>query len=205
MVKSIDLSKDVSAAALLKAFRTHFLPDVDHVARNFDQFNTNFDYTYRRRNVRLTFVIALIVALVGGLSLERLWLNASRMDPASATAYAEQVLALSKEIGQDSVHADSLTAAQLNLLRQAAQRLVPDSTTVNVASSVYYFMEPRQFEAVWSGGFLSVVRYLLGCMLTALLVTFGAPFWNDIASALLRLQRGLSATAQSAAKEASNG
>jgi len=43
---------------------------------------------------------------------------------------------------------------------------------------------------IWSSDFWSDIYYVLGCFLTAILVTFGAPFWNDIASALLRLQKG---------------
>ncbi len=32
--------------------------------------------------------------------------------------------------------------------------------------------------------------YLLGCLLTALLIGFGAPFWNDLTGAVLRVYKG---------------
>jgi hypothetical protein len=34
-----------------------------------------------------------------------------------------------------------------------------------------------------------VFAYVTGCFITALLLSFGAPFWNDLAKSLLRLQQ----------------
>ena len=35
--------------------------------------------------------------------------------------------------------------------------------------------------------------YLFGCVITAILICFGAPFWNDLAKSLLRIGKGGSA------------
>jgi hypothetical protein len=58
----------------------------------------------------------------------------------------------------------------------------------NVAS-VDYALDPG---AVWTSiadGRLTSLRFLFGCLISAVLITFGAPFWNDVSSSLLRLAR----------------
>jgi hypothetical protein len=42
---------------------------------------------------------------------------------------------------------------------------------------------------IWNDGLLAIIRHLFSCLVTALLLSFGAPFWNDLASSLLQFQR----------------
>ncbi len=37
---------------------------------------------------------------------------------------------------------------------------------------------------------IALLRYLFECLVTALLICFGAPLWNDIVTYLFRLQKG---------------
>jgi hypothetical protein len=191
----------IDAAAMLKAFRVRFLPDVDRAANNFEQFEKNFDYTYRRMNVRLTFSLALLVAIVGNLSIERLWTKATSMDPETAAAYAENVLQLSQEVARLSGPGDSVAAARVAIAKSLVGRLAPDTVTTASPARLWDIVDTKSLAATWSGGFWSVLGYLLGCLLTAVLVTFGAPIWNDLASALLRLQKSAKSSPAPAAKE----
>jgi hypothetical protein len=50
-----------------------------------------------------------------------------------------------------------------------------------------------------------IISYLFWCIMTTIFLTFGAPFWNDIASALLRIQKGKNSAKDSSQKEVNNG
>ena len=39
-------------------------------------------------------------------------------------------------------------------------------------------------------GWIAASRYIFGCLLTALLISFGAPLWNDLAGVFGVLKRG---------------
>ncbi len=180
----------LDASAMLKAFRTRFLPDVDHAADNFAQFQANFDYTYRRRNIRLTCTLAFLVAVLCDLPIGTLWDNAARLDPQTAAKYAESVIQLSQEKPGKTGTGDSSVSAQVEMAKKIAQHMVPDTSATGGDRWMSDLVRLKGVGRIWSSDVWSDIYYVLGCFLTAILVTFGAPFWNDIASALLRLQKG---------------
>jgi hypothetical protein len=59
----------------------------------------------------------------------------------------------------------------------------------DVALSVDYFLDPAVLWRRLTDRQTVAPRFLFGCMLTAILITFGAPFWNDLSSTLLRIAR----------------
>ena len=64
----------------------------------------------------------------------------------------------------------------------------PIATCENVAS-VDYLLDPTAVWASIADGRLTSLRFLFGCLISAVLITFGAPFWNDVSSSLLRAAR----------------
>lgn len=155
---SVALPPTLDAAALLSDFRERFLPQVTQAERTFAQLQRNFDFSYRRRNTLITFVLALTLSITANLPIGQLYRNAARMTPDQAVAVAE---------GARNEPALG-SAAEQSWLGDIGGRL------------------RATWERIRSGGPL----YLLECLITALLIAFGAPLWNDLAGTLLRLQRG---------------
>jgi hypothetical protein len=161
-----------SPQALLLAFRQRFLPHVDSVAEGYDQLERNFEYAYRRRNLRQTFVMGLLIALAFNLPLQRLWRDAAALSPQQAVELAEKAKAL-----YDFTQTEPKAA---ELLKKSL-----DASVVPVGSASY---RPVLGDILAQGAW-PTLRYLFGCLLTALLVSFGAPFWNDILGKVSRLQK----------------
>jgi hypothetical protein len=92
---------EIDAAKMLISFREKFLPHVNAAERNFAQLNTNFEHINRRRNLRLTFLLSLVMILPLDFSLTTLFKNARRMSPQEAMALAQTATGMyQKFIGQ---------------------------------------------------------------------------------------------------------
>ncbi|MCG6963483.1 MAG: hypothetical protein LJE95_09475, partial [Acidobacteria bacterium] len=166
-------------------------PHVVSLEEGSEQLERNFTYAYRRRNLRQTFTIAALMAVVFNLPFGRLYEQAAAMPPEAALAAAEAATtqweqATAAEAARPEEEQQELAAQAQALVQRALEVLETSQAPVN------YILDWKQVQELvrqpWQG-----LRYLFGCLITALLVTFGAPFLNDLASLLLRLQRGTTA------------
>jgi hypothetical protein len=191
---------DVSAT--LTAFRARFLPHVDAAVKGFPQLMRQFDFTYRRRNLRQTFLLGLLVAFLGGFPIGVLYQRASRMTPDEARALAQAATSLADSVAlraQATVAPDSTnpgaTVTSPDSLTQASQQLdqaLRDARTAltlvqsDASGDALSLSSLRRFvEMPWP----KKGEYLFGCLVTALLLSFGAPFWNDLTKSLMTIQQ----------------
>lgn len=70
-----------------------------------------------------------------------------------------------------------------------AERIESGDDAAAAESALNYVVDADVLRQVWANGWAARMHYLAGCLLTALLISFGAPFWNDLSKALLRLKR----------------
>lgn len=121
---------DFDPAALERDFRRRFLPHVERVRELHPRIAQNLEYAYRRRNLRQTVVLGLLLAVLANLPLGRLYRAAAGVDGSLAEPFLLPLASL-REAGPEGI-----------------------------------------------------LAYLAGCILTAILLTFGAPFWHDLAGAV---------------------
>ncbi len=227
------------AEQILTAFRREFLSHVDDAAAQFPQFESNFEYTYKRRNLRQTFIIAFLTACVGHLSFQEIYHNASQMPPQQAIALANDAMALADKVLAPNTnnvpHTDSVvntngvaltnrvtggSGAPANNLantpsnqgigetgntnatnhpadsaeyKAAIDKMHEAGRALNKVSKTDFFAGSMSFKEI-PGKIIQVIKEMtlpqfLGCLISALLVSFGAPFWNDLASYLLNAQK----------------
>lgn len=221
---------DWNPAVLCQALRRRFLGHLDEVERDYPQVLRNFEFEYRRRNLRLSFLIAFVVALAFDQPFQEIWRSAESLSLTEATAAAERAAALyalvapeaaeppeqsSSGAGRSSAEgAEAPTATEPpsppepatppptaaetgTAAAQAAEERVAELHRIldavlkevdsqgDVATPFASFLEEIQ---KGDGGHL--LMYLLGCLLTAILLSFGAPFWNDLLKLLPTVQRG---------------
>jgi hypothetical protein len=192
---------NLDAARVHEAFRREFFPQFETIARHYDQFLQNFGYQYRRRNLRQTFTLAFVVTVVLNLPFEQVYLRATALTPEQAVALAERAQRLYTESQQ--VRAGTTASEEQKRLQALARealavanraRVTCTSSTDAVPSEAPITCEnaavdPAVVWATLSDGRLLSLRFLMGCLISAVLITFGAPFWNDVSSSLLRAAR----------------
>ena len=184
------------AKALLRALRQRFLPSVVQTEANFTQLSKNFEYTYRRRNLRQTFTFGFALALLFQLPADRLYQRASQVPLDQAISAAEQARAI---YAQEAAR-DTAAARRLPELERLADSLRRVLITANRPRSLGDRMDMTRLQGEFAD-FRSGSVYLLGCLLTSLLISFGAPFWNDLSGALLRVAKGSSIPVEQVKKE----
>jgi hypothetical protein len=185
---SIVPTQVVEAQAMLIAFRSEFLSHIEKVEKNYGQLMQNFDHLYERRNVRQTFLIALIVAVFFNLPVDRLWDAASKLSSEEAVTMAEQYTTMYER----SLNDEREGTVEMNTLADSAQAVLTDALSAikkteqgrDTELTTIFTMERE-----WNLFSWAALLYFLHCLLTSLLISFGAPFWNDLASALLRVQK----------------
>lgn len=186
----------LDAKQLLTAFRKKFLSYVENANQNFSKFEKNFEYTYTRANRRQTFIIAILITIIFNLPIDLLYRNAQQVDSEAAIKFAETTL----EIYQ--------TQKDTILIKEdveMAKEIMRNTLTLQKAKqNTKYLINFAAIPDPLAGDFKFFI-YLLYCLITAVLITFGAPFWNDIASALLRLQKGKSSEKSSPSTEVDHG
>lgn len=179
--------EDFDASAVRTALQDAFLPQLRRVRETIPQLAGNVEYAWRRRNLRQTAVIALLAAFVFDLPIDRLYRTAAALSPAEAVAVAEQALTLHDRSALAGAPSDTLLASADSLLRAAL-------AATGQREGANFVVDASRIRALFAGDVgQDVTRagsYLLGCLISALLVSFGAPFWHDLTRALLRLQRG---------------
>jgi len=184
----------MDVTAMHAAFRARFLPHVDQAVQRYPQLNANFEYSYARRNTRQTFFIAFLVILLFDYPIDRLYDAARHRDDAGTLALTQQMLGVYERM-TDSASRDpqireywsTLLKTQDTLLRS---RIVEEGEDVVIPRLTILDRFVGDDEAAPRKQTGSIWGFLLGCIVTTLLVSFGAPVWNDIASSLLRLQKG---------------
>lgn len=185
-------SPALDAQGLLTAFRRRFLPHVLDAERDFPQLAKNFEHSYRRRNLRHSFTIAFVVAMLFNLPFQELWQAAGRLSDTDFAATSEKALTLFER--SQNLPSASEYEKERNQLREAAKQLVGDLTDRCELQKGGGFsnFRMRWIGAVWKQleAFTDKLFYILGCLFSAVLVSFGAPFWNDVAGAIFRAQHG---------------
>jgi hypothetical protein len=189
-------AKQIDANQLLLSFKKRFLPYVQDAKERFSQLGNNFNYSYSRANRRLTFIIALLITILFNLRIDVLYKNAQQVDPTEAIKFAETTLEIYNNKKDSLLIEENLKSARE--LIDNALRLQTDRQNTK------YLIDFSSIPNPFAGDF-TFFLYLLYSFLTALFITFGAPFWNDIASALLRLQKGKKSANGSASTGENNG
>ena len=181
------------AARALQVFRERFMPHVLDAQRRFGRLGELFDYQYKRRNTALTFAFGAVIAFLLGFPVQDVYRRAAAMSPEQAMALASSAQALYRQMAETTTaavggrpaaepRASDMTLrrlrGQLDTLLVLLNRRATSQTGGQDSLSVGY----PQFRAIpdWKGRFW----YAFGCLVTALLISFGAPFWNDLLGAL---------------------
>ena len=180
--------KIIKASDLLASFQEKFLPHIQEAADNFAQYQKNFEFTYKRRNLRQTFIIALTLSLFFQLNVGRLYQKAASMSPKEALALAEGYVQLYEHMDKEKVSSfeemeKKIEEIKLQLLKDFGTQIKQDSIQdILVRWEYVKSMDPIPI--------IALLRYLFECLVTALLICFGAPLWNDIVTYFFRLQKG---------------
>src|SRR5205085_3518856 len=76
---------------ILTEFRLKYSPQTVRVEEHFDQLMENYEYSYRRRNLRQTFVLALMLALWCDFAFDSLYARAASTTRPAAFSTAENI------------------------------------------------------------------------------------------------------------------
>lgn len=204
---------DLDARRLLEGFYLEFFPDRLKVDREFGQIQHNFDHVYHRRNLLLSFVFGLLLAIVLCFPFDALYRQAATLSPQEAQALAATMIEYSEvrdgprseargqgatdsEPSQEAGatpngEADGADGADAELRdRFEASRQQIDKLLTTVAGDQAGIYEPTLShlpELLHHP--TGIPWYLFNCLITALLISFGAPFWHRLSSALLRIRQ----------------
>ncbi len=190
------------AKELCDSFQERFLPHVSDAKANFPQFEKNFEYAYRRKNLKQTIFIALLISLAFDFSVARIWNRAQRMSAKEAASLAETYLTMSDKVSKE-MEAEASGKGQIDMMNKLAEvkTLVTDYakelSSLDKKSQDASFMQLKKLHEVAAGTpifswkwITAWIKYLFLCLLTALLIGVGAPVWNDLVKLLLGLQQG---------------
>ena len=168
-----------------------------------NQLVNNFDYTYSRRNLRITFIIALIITFFFNLPIQNIYEKQSSLTTSQLTDLTEKIVSINNNLKQlseegtknkDGNNVETIDESLVTTNNDSINIEVEyDSliTKINrlVSEDVYKaqlveFVTNLKFESF--GKFL---LYFFGCILTSILICFGAPFWNEILGALTSMKK----------------
>jgi hypothetical protein len=129
------------------------------------------------------------------------------MTPEDAVVLAERMAELYSQqqqvLGLDTATVRDTTLVTRERLEEALRQTVSAYREANVGAAARFNGVAMFLDRP---GFWSKVLYVVGCLLTALLVSFGAPFWNDLVGTLLRFkQRSASSASPSPASQPAGG
>ena len=195
--------KPFDALELLTEFRLKYSPQIVRVEQHYDQLMENYEYAYRRRNLRQSFVLALLLALWCDFAFDAIYSRAAASTEQEAHAAAERAIQLYAAQQPAVASASSAKVANPGSVQSGA---TPSSSSTSGTQPVQisYLPQTRLRNALKEIGSVfrhpaggNVMRqlgdisyYLFGCILTAILICFGAPFWNDLTKSLLRISQG---------------
>jgi len=92
------------------------------------------------------------------------------------------LLALAFDLPFDKLYAKASVVTPETAVAMAEQATIG-------AFGLDYLVNWSDVSQIWNDGLFAVLRHLFSCLVTALLLSFGAPFWNDLTSSLLQFQR----------------
>ena len=202
--QSRNKAKHLDAAETLSAFRHRFLAHVIDADQRYPQLMRNFEYAYRRRNMLSTFIIGIAVALLFNFPFDRIYQRAASLSAEQRVELAERAIATYERLTPENDEAKRQEAEELKSLAIEAIEIAAGRD-----GSIDYLGGWNTVRQYWEeggrSGWILTLRYFFGCLITAVLVSFGAPFWHDLAKALLRLQQGRRTRPRPEAGEATNG
>ena len=176
----------LDAPAVLQALKSELLPHVVILEENLEQLNRNFDYSYQRRNTRQTFVIAIVLAVCCNFPFDRIFREAATLPPQTAIAAAQAMVDYWQAVSSAGQSAEQeVTEEQLAALKAAVDHLGIVSAE---SGQLDYVLNIADLQAMWGDKWMGV-RYFFGCLITAILVSFGAPLLHDLTRLLLGLQK----------------
>jgi hypothetical protein len=220
----------MDAQKILIEFRRKYSQEAVRAEEHFCQLMQNYEYSYGRRNLRQTFVIALLLALWCDFAFDTIYKSAANATAQEARSAAQTAIDMYQKLNapaqqntspdvkavtarDSALKNNNASAANTNQAngsvdtpdtREPSARPQPTPSSAErsdaepkqrVAISyvpnkrlldIITLSHPNQtrFQFIESG-----VSYLFGCMLTAILVCFGAPFWNGLTKSLLRVSQ----------------
>ena len=197
------------AAKARVAVRNHFFGHLAPIELHYDRLMQNFQYMYERRNLRQTFTWALALALLFNLPLGGIYRRASAMSLAEALALSEKAQALHAEYtkleAERTAGTTNVTEGDLQALRLREQKVRELSdqalqiSTGSINTDLRILLrelranltgrQPASGQPGLPNRAANGFSFVLGCLLTAILVSFGAPFWNDVSTALYRIAK----------------
>jgi len=215
---------EVSPESLYLAFRSRFLPEAVRIEEFHPQLERNLEYAYERRNLRQTFLFALLLAVMFNLPFRDLLRDAQQTSLEDAISLAssrvelyERSLVEARSSTADEAAASETEAPAGN--RSSANVDTPGEATRAItagAEGLEQHLErlesdlkelihrsegdARVSQPLFSRGWNEVARlwredksvlpfYFLNCLITAVLISFGAPLWHNLSSTLLRVAR----------------
>jgi hypothetical protein len=187
-IGEITAKAEIKAADILIAFRKKFLSHIENVSENFSQLERNLEYAYRRRNLRQTFVIAMAIAVIFNIPFERIYHAAGKISPEQTIAMAENAIEfyetrVDNPVGQDSINVEEQLALAQGILKSTLESLSEEKDLAD------YLIDKEDITGLSDNLLEAILRFIFGCLLTAVLVSFGAPFWNDILKSVLRIKQ----------------
>ena len=170
------------ARAVQLALRQRFLPSVVRAQESFTQLSKNFDHAYRRRNLRQTVIFGFLLAFFSQQPLVEIYRAAKKVPLDQAVAAAQQAQAIYQ---QESTRDTSLVRTPEQLAKVGKELTGILAQPDSVVGTPWSDLTVGKL-----GEHATSLSYLFGCALTALLIAFGAPLWNDLTGAIPRLYQG---------------
>ena len=186
----------LDAARALRSLRERFMPYALDAERHFGRLEKLFDFQYRRHNLLLSFGLGIAAAFLLGYPIQVIVQRASAMSPEQSAALANSVLAMSLQVAAaESASARLAPDAQAksDSTMMALQETLDSLLVVLGRSPGQAGVGSPSARPSWHYGMdgfreahrrNAAVLYVLGCLVTGLLISFGAPFWNDLLGAL---------------------
>jgi hypothetical protein len=188
----VDAEGGFDAAKARIGLRDRFFAHLAPIEQHYDRLMQNFQYAYERRNTRQTFTFAFGVALMFNLPLAAIYARAASMPLADALALSDRAQALHAEytkLEAETVPGAPPRPGEVEALKQREQKLralADGALQISADRSI-----PTDLRNLGRDLLVNVrsLSFLVGCLLTAILVSFGAPFWNDLSTALYRVAK----------------
>lgn len=183
----------LDAARVLEAFYQRYVPERAKVTDEFEQFTANFEHAYQRRNFRQTLILAFLFTLVLGLPVTALYSEARNLAPEQQIQLTQSLNELYQKAEKNGRTEEAAKIEKLFEQLNEPLDLLFETHELDLGAGVERLKESSDS----AGGFFG---YLLKCLLTALMIAFGAPFWDRLSKALLSVRKPGGA-AESAPKE----
>lgn len=194
-----DSDATIDAALALRAFRTRFLDHVVDAERHFDRLQELFQFRWRRRNMRQTFIFGTLIAFFAAQPIDRIYQRAETLSATETIQLAEGIVDLyeaqQEVLAQETERTGTpppLTRAQIDSALTISLAALDDTEMSEFNGWRAFWGPDAQGNPIrWD----TRVWYLLGSLMTAVLISFGAPFWNDLLGTLIRMRRGTPSSA----------